>query len=528
VSHAKDDLDPSRQSDPVSQTRAALAELPVDAWYDAQKIASSQKFTEAIVAGIKDSSIVLAFQTDRFSERPWCRQEVLDAKRIGAHVLIVNAVKSGEARSFPYGGNVPTVRWQYLDPAADARNVINAAVLEALRLTYNRATLERVKTASDVVVASPPEALTLTQTALCTGSAVTALYPDPPLGREELEVLARLRPDCTFVTPLTRRAQLPRPAHVSRIAVSISESLDIDRYGLSTELYETLTDEIHLYLLLAGLKIVYGGGLTGSMPTASNFTRRLFGLVRGYSKLADSVAAAPLNDAILNVPPWPLRLGYGEPEWALFNDPSGSVADYRDGARPVELTMRDDELFGKTVQTDAAGKTAEIWELPSDTPLRRYAWARGLSLMREQVTGLAQARLVVGGKLTKFSGIIPGVVEEAYLSLKANRPLYLVGGFGGAARAVCDHLRGVSRPEFSNDFSEKTVPDYAACKDFYATYHQAFESMQDIGGLLTSKGAQPISRALNNGLEDEENYELMQCTDAQRIADLLLTGLTRI
>jgi hypothetical protein len=515
VSHAKDDLDPQREADPVSQTRAALGELPVEAWYDSQQIASSQKFSAAIQAGIRDASIVLAFQTDHFSERPWCRREVLDAKRMGAHVLLVNAVRSGEARSFPYGGNVPTIRWQYIEPAADARNVIDRAVLEALRLTYNRAILERDKLASDIVVASPPEALTLTQPALCGGAAATVLYPDPPLGREELEILAQLRPDCSFVTPLSRLARAPRPAHISRVAVSISESEDVARYGLSEAHFATLTDEIHLYLLLAGLKIVYGGALKGRMPAASNFALRLFALVRSYSKLAENVSAPSLRGAVMNVAPWPLRLEYGDEEWGLFDDASGAVAEYQEGPCPEELAGRVDEIFG------APGPA---FTLDPDTPLRRYAWARGQTLMREKVTDLADARLVIGGKLENFSGIIPGVVEETCLSLRRGRPLFLIGGFGGAARAVCDQLRGRARPEFTDAFSARTVRDYAACKDLFAANNVGFESMQDIGAMLTARASAPLSKTMNNGLDDRDNLELMQCRDAQRVFELVLQG----
>jgi hypothetical protein len=221
-------------------------------------------------------------------------------------------------------------------------------------------------------------------------------------------------------------------------------------------------------------------------------------------------------------------LTYGDAESALFSDSMGAIAEYQEAGRPVELTMKDEEIFSKVAATDAGGESRDTWALPSDTPLRRYAWGRGMSLMREQVTAFAQARVVVGGKLIGFSGVIPGVVEEAYLSLKAGRPLYLVGGFGGAARAVCDQLQGVHRHEFSEEFSDKTVSDYFACKQMYADHQIPFVSMQDIGALLEVKAAQPLSLALKNGLDDNENVELMRCTDAQRVADLLLTGLTRI
>ena len=48
---------------------------------------------------------MLAFHTDHYSSRPWCRREVLEAKRFGAHILIVDALDSGDPRSFPYGGS---------------------------------------------------------------------------------------------------------------------------------------------------------------------------------------------------------------------------------------------------------------------------------------------------------------------------------------------------------------------------------------------------------------------------------------
>ncbi len=141
--------------------------------------------------------------------------------------------------------------------------------------------------------------------------------------------------------PLTKLARWPRPSPIETITVSISESDDVRKYGLSPEHFDTLTDEIHLYLLLAGLKIAYGGALQGSLSGTSNFTLRLFELVRTYSKLAEGVNAKPLKKAILNVAPWPLWLDYGDSEWKLF---SGDIADYEQGPRP-ELPWSDDEVF---------------------------------------------------------------------------------------------------------------------------------------------------------------------------------------
>lgn len=213
LSHAKADLDPKHHEDPVRQTRAVLNELPVEQWYDTQQIATSQDFADAISAGIRDCSVMLAFQTDHYSSRPWCRREVLEAKRLGAHVLIVDALQSGEARSFPYGGNVPTVRWQFReDPRVDADRVIDRAVLEALRFKHNRAVLETAAEPGEIVLPVAPEAVTLANEHGEGETDKTFLYPDPPLGREELQVLQQLRPMARFLTPLTKLADGRGPA----------------------------------------------------------------------------------------------------------------------------------------------------------------------------------------------------------------------------------------------------------------------------------------------------------------------------
>jgi hypothetical protein len=414
LSHAKSDLAENRR-DPVRLFRAAAHDLPIDQWYDESAIATSQQFAKAIAAGIRDCSIMLAFNTDHYSSRPWCRREVLDAKRLGAHILVVDALEAGEPRSFPYAGNVPVMRWDNSAPELSARRVVDRAVLEALRFKHNLASLKRSAVRGARLLASAPEALNLANERNGKRGATTFLYPDPALGREELQVLQRLQPKAKFVTPLTLLAAQHRSKRIETICVSISESDDLRRYGLSDDHLRTLTDEVHLYMLLAGLKIAYGGALKGDFANASNFTLRLFELVHTYSKLAEGVHAKPLKHAILNVAPWPLWRTYNDDDLELFGD----VAKYEPVPAP-RLPWRFEEIFPKE-------------RLTSDTAQRRYAWARGLTAMRERITRRSQARLVLGGKLMGFSGLAPGVVEEAWFSIAQKKPLYLAGGLGGAA-----------------------------------------------------------------------------------------------
>ena len=72
---------------------------------------------------------------------------------------------------------------------------------------------------------------------------------------------------------------------------------------------EMMSDELHLYLLMAGAQIGYGGALKGSMTEANNFTLRLFELVRGYSSLS-RVAGGEHLSPIVNFAPWPISKIY--------------------------------------------------------------------------------------------------------------------------------------------------------------------------------------------------------------------------
>jgi hypothetical protein len=45
---------------------------------------------------------------------------------------------------------------------------------------------------------------------------------------------------------------------------------------------------------------------------------------------------------------------------------------------------------------------------------------------------------------------------------------------------------------------------------------------------IVNRGSQGIAAALNNGLTDDDNQELFRCTQAPRISELILKGLSRV
>jgi hypothetical protein len=351
---------------------------------------------------------------------------------------------------------------------------------------------------------------------------------DRPLtGLEIVSLKKLLETDDLSLIELVQKVRTLAPA----VAVSISNSGDLARFGLSEAHERSLSDRIHLHLLAAGCQIVYGGSLEASVDGAPNFTDRLFELVRDNARLAESRGArlAP----ILNYAPWPLRLGYDAGTLHRF----GQDAQLKEGPRPPssEVPESDDELFPAPV----SGKRL----FPSDTPARRLAWARGLTAMRAASTMAVAARIVIGGRVDAFAGLCPGIVEEAWLSLIHRQPLFLVGGLGGAAQAVIGAMRGRDAVILK---SAVTLPQqYDKCLQLAAA--RGFEILNgsaaaapDVSHLakrlvlldrmatdFKKAGDSGFARAIENGLDDAENEILFQATEPVVIATLVLQGLSR-
>ena len=104
----------------------------------------------------------------------------------------------------------------------------------------------------------------------------------------------------------------------------------------------------------------------------------------------------------------------------------------------------------------------------------------------------------------------------------------LAGGFGGAARALGDLMLGLAREELSDAWATEKIKDYDAAVALYHQHGGEFRSVQQMQADIVALTNAGIAAALNNGLDEIENRELLRSTDAQRIAQLVLRGLGRI
>jgi len=143
------------------------------------------------------------------------------------------------------------------------------------------------------------------------------------------------------------------------------------------------------------------------------------------------------------------------------------------------------------------------------------------------------ARILLGGSADAYAGFLPGIFEEALVTLQRSRPLYVLGGFGGAAEMLGRAMlaTGSDRPP------ELTL---AWHKERNANLAKLLESSQQLvlppgcsatEGLLDAlftlvlQARSNLSGTLNTGLNDQETRELLTTRNVADAVHLVRTGL---
>ena len=235
------------------------------------------------------------------------------------------------------------------------------------------------------------------------------------------------------------------------IAISISESPDLSRLGMSDRHLKRAMKTMATYLLSSGYRLAYGGDLR-----QRGFTEQLFELVSRYDRSPQSRGRPGVTDYL----PWPACAALSYDEYRDLSMRLGNSAE-------IKCLAHDGTLL-----TD--------FEFPNTPVNNLREIAASLTAMRQTMLKETSGRIVLGGKVKDYQGSMPGIAEEALLSLEAHRPLYVVGGFGGCARDIAEML-------------EMVEPLHIQPRLAWAN-HAAFATYR--------------VHALNNGLTSDENRTL--------------------
>ena len=278
------------------------------------------------------------------------------------------------------------------------------------------------------------------------------------------------------------------------LGISISESPDLEKLGFSETHFRDGLTEFARYMLAAGATIAYGGDLR-----AGGFTYTLFDLVSTYKGAGGRKA-----NRIRNYLAWPIHLKLTVED----------RAQVKKSAEIVELPPP--EVEGLDPNTFVPPKDAET----------TYLWVLSLTRMRERLAQDNDAQILMGGRLVGYKGKYPGLVEEAYETMKAGKPLYLIGAYGGCTGAVIQALKG----EHPKGLTEEAQFENEAYMDAYAYFNEnAPEEEERINypklvEFFNEKGI----AGLNNGLTEEENLRLFETDHITESILLVLKGLMNL
>jgi hypothetical protein len=258
------------------------------------------------------------------------------------------------------------------------------------------------------------------------------------------------------------------------IAISISESPELAELGFSEEhLVEAMREFARTVLSLGGT-IAYGGDLR-----PGGFTEHLLALARRIPARREHVVHCYLC--------WPINL----------TQVPARVADLE----PI-------------VDAD---------RLPSG-PGEHMAWARNLTAMRALMADRTAARIAMGGRVAGSRGAMPGLLEEALLTLQRGQPLFVLGAFGGCGRVLWDALNGRPVPELDLDYQAEHDPGYRA---FHADYN-AWAAASGAPGVdyaaIRDYLAELGPGGLGNGLDAGANARLAETPYIDEMVALVLQG----
>jgi hypothetical protein len=499
LSHAKHDIGPGTPFNAMVEHLTATQ--PIKAWIDSGQIEAGGDFARAIEDGVRASDSVVSLLTSHYSQRPWCRREVMFAKKFHRAMVVADCLDGIDRRLYAYLGNVPTIAWEK-GPA----RVIDLLLKETLQRQLVQRALDARKRPDEVALASAPELITTV--GLARGTHV--LYPDPPLPDDEVEALAPL--GLELETPL-ERAGRDRSLVKRKIAISISEADDRERFGVLEHDVDAALLEVSRHLLVRGATLAYGGHLG-----KDGFTMKLFELV-----LAHQAEGMPPVERLLSYLGWPAPLT--DAERAKYR----ATAKLIRVPRPDGVEALDPALFVADPQKPFG----------ATTPERRYAWARGMTAFREQQTADIDARVVIGGSVGPtdkrqpdgtlekawYLSRIPGVLEEALLTLQAHKPLYVCAGFGGAGAVLVELLEGGAPARFTWEF-HKQANHAEGMRALYEKQGVAWWDYPQMSEYVRGLGMAGLSAV--NKLSVDENRELAATRDVDRIVELILEGLGRV
>ena len=499
ISHARgdipaNDLTGNTPQGVIAKVKAIAQQTRLDTFFDVYDIQADSEWNSSIRERARTSALLMV-RTDSYSSREWTQREVFEAKQAGMPIVCLSALNAGESRGSFLLDHVPTIAcpqipkgWappegtQAEDPVDEAIvAALNRLIDEALKFALWRCqeipahvTLAKANTTQstsknhpgfDCAPPTAPEPTVLLKfiqehrQTYGNDKHLWLIHPDPPLLPAEQDFLVDLcvqagyekgqvylmtpryffaaggalgADEPTLTTPLLSQDHLVTG---KTLGISMALADDLASIGLSPTHLECAVAEVSQMMLIGGGSLLYAGApgthvpdlTTAIMDTVSSYTAsvkaytHLSGDPEQHDKHPGDMFSLAVPYVVLNTSESIKRLAEAADHFAGY----ASILVLDENGRKIEDF---DDL--------------QPWQGDSNET------ARALHHIRQALPQYCDARLLIGGKTRRQStdipngyiGDFPGIVEEALYTLRKGQPLFIAGGFGGAAALLAREL----------------------------------------------------------------------------------------
>ena len=499
ISHARgdipaNDLTGNTPQGVIAKVKAIAQQTRLDTFFDVYDIQADSEWNSSIRERARTSALLMV-RTDNYSSREWTQREVFEAKQAGMPIVCLSALNAGESRGSFLLDHVPTIAcpqipkgWappegtQAEDPVDEAIvAALNRLVDEALKFALwrcqeipahvNLAKANTTQSTSknhpgfDCAPPTAPEPTVLLKfiqehrQTYGNDKHLWLIHPDPPLLPAEQDFLVDLcvqagyekgqvylmtprsffaaggvlgADEPTLTTPLLSQ---DRPVTGKTLGISMALADDLASIGLSPTHLECAVAEVSQMMLIGGGSLLYAGApgthvpdlTTAIMDTVSSYTAS----VKAYTHLSGDPEQHDIHPGDM----FSLAVPY-------------VVLNTSESIKRLDEAANHFSGYASILVLDENGLKIEDFDDLPPWQGDSNETARALHHIRQALPQYCDARLLIGGKTRRQStdipngyiGNFPGIVEEALYTLRAAQPLYIAGGFGGAAALLAREL----------------------------------------------------------------------------------------
>ena len=499
ISHARgdipaNDLTGHTPQGVIAKVKAIAQQTRLATFFDVHDIQADSEWNSSIRERARTSALLMV-RTDSYSSREWTQREVFEAKQAGMPIVCLSALNAGESRGSFLLDHVPTIAcpqipegWappegtQAEDPVDEAIvAALNRLVDEALKFALwrcqeipahtNLAKANTTQSTSknhpgfDCAPPTAPEPTVLLKfiqehrQTYGNDKHLWLIHPDPPLLPTEQDFLVDLcvqagyekgqvylmtpryffaaggalgADEPTLTTPLLSQ---DRPVTGKTLGISMALADDLASIGLSPTHLECAVAEVSQMMLIGGGSLLYAGApgthvpdlTTAIMDTVSSYTAS----VEAYTHLSGDPEQHDIHPGDM----FSLAVPY------VVLNTSESIKRLNEAANHFSG-------YASILVLDENGQKIEDFDDLQPWQGDSNETARALHHIRQALPQYCDARLLIGGKTRRQStdipngyiGDFPGIVEEALYTLRKGQPLFIAGGFGGAAALLAREL----------------------------------------------------------------------------------------